>query len=191
MEQGKLTLIWGGMFSGKTEEMIRRIRREIIAGKNAIVFKPTMDKRGSKDLVESHNGRAIQAVRVLDSREILCVIVTEMFNRKLDVVGIDEVQFFDIGLISVIEVLMKNGVDVICSGLDMDYKGEAFLVTKELAPISNECVKLNAVCVDCGKDAYISHRTVNQEGKVVIGGKDKYVALCKDCNSRRLDKTYR
>lgn len=179
MKKGKLTLIWGSMFSGKTEELLRIVNRSIYAQKKTMLFKPKKDNRYNIGEIVSHNSKSMDAIDIVESREIL------KKAKDLDLVGIDEVQFFDKEILNVIETLLQNGVDVICSGLDMDYKGEPFDITMRLATCAEKCIKLHAVCMDCGNDAWISHRISKEGEKVVIGGSDKYIALCRNCYMKR------
>ena len=172
---GKLVVIWGSMFSGKTEELLRRLNRAMRAGKKVQLFKPKVDNRAGT-CVRSHAGREAEAVVFEKPGEII-----NLLEPGVDVVGIDEVQFAGTEIVRVVKDLLFYGIDVICSGLDMSYRAEPFPVTMHLAAFSHECVKLSTVCAECGDDAWVTHRKSEEDALVVIGGADKYAALCMEC----------
>lgn len=173
-EFGSITVIWGSMYSGKTEELIRRIKRSVFANQKYQLFKPTKDDRYSKNEVKTHYGQGLQATVVKNSFELL-----DNVDLKTKIVGIDEGQFFDDDLIYVCQKLKQEyHIDVVVSGLDMNCFGKPYKLMSELAAISNECIKLKAVCVDCGKDAYVSHILIEDTSGEVVGGSDTYIALC-------------
>ena len=173
-EFGSITVNFGGMYSGKTEELQRQIKRKKIAGKKYQIFKPLTDNRYSEDKVVTHYGYELDALVVKNANEIL-----ERIEKDTEVIGIDEVQFFNKDIIEVCQKLKREyHVDIIISGLDMKFNGEPFEVTALLAAISDKCIKFNAVCVKCGEDAYISHRIINNNDDIVVGSEGMYVALC-------------
>ena len=177
---GRIVVICGSMFSGKTEELIRRIRRAQIARQKVQVFKPKIDTRFVHQSVTSHNGQDFEAVPVEDSQELLCAIRTDT-----TVVGIDEAQFFDKGLTWVVGILADVGIHVIIAGLNLDFRGEPFGPMAELMVRADEIQSLNAICMVCGEEATRTQRLVNGEAAhyddpiVVIGASDCYEARCR------------
>ncbi|GAA6530303.1 thymidine kinase [Segatella asaccharophila] len=163
------------MFSGKTEELIRRMRRAMFARQKTGIFKPSMDTRYSNHDVVSHDHNSIISTPVDTSASIL------LLASDLEVVGIDEAQFFDEGLIPVCNTLANNGVRVIVAGLDMDYKGNPFGPMPGLCAIADEVTKVHAICVRCGAQAYISHRLVHNDKRVLLGEREEYEPLCREC----------
>ena len=176
---GWIEVICGSMFSGKTEELIRRIRRAEFANQALILFKPMLDNRYSEKHVVSHKGTSFEAVIVNESKEIL----SNWTNQK--VVAIDEAQFFDPGIISVCNELANKGVRVIVAGLDMDYQGVAFGPMPQLMAISEYVTKVHAICVSCGNLAHYSQRTVQQTEQVLVGAVEKYRPLCRTCYQQK------
>jgi len=172
---GWIEVICGSMFSGKTEELIRRLKRAEFANQRLLLFKPAIDNRFSEDQVVSHKGSNFQAVVINDSKELF-----EKWDGE-QVVAIDEAQFFDAGIVSVINQLAKNGVRVIVAGLDMDYKGMPFGPIPHLLAIAEYVTKVHAICVDCGNLAQFSHRTVTETEQVLVGAVEKYKPLCRSC----------
>lgn len=171
---GSITLNFGSMYSGKTEELLRQIKRAKIAGKKFQLFKPSKDDRYGIDQVKTHYGFGLEAIVVKDSADLLNKV-----ENDTQVIGIDEGQFFDCDLVSVCQKLKREyHIDVIVSGLDMKFNCEPFEVTMRLAAISDKCNKFNAVCVKCGKDAYVSHRLTQDNSDIVVGSEGVYVALC-------------
>jgi thymidine kinase len=163
------------MFSGKTEELIRRLNRAIIARKEVVIFKPELDQRYSSDHVVSHNQSKIPAIAVGNTK-----LVLEM-SKKHEVIGIDEAQFFDEGLINVCEILAKEGKRVVIAGLDMDYLGKPFGIMPQIMAIADEVLKLHAVCMQCGEQAVFSKRLHQASDTVLLGAKEDYEPRCRLC----------
>lgn len=177
---GRIEVICGSMFSGKTEELIRRMRRASFAKQRVEIFKPAIDTRYSEENVVSHDQHAIQSTPVDSSSSIL------LLSSDADVVGIDEAQFFDDGLVKVCNELANKGVRVIIAGLDMDFQGRPFGPIPGLCAIADEVTKVHAICVKCGALAYISHRLVQNDKRVLLGEKLTYEPLCRDCYQKAL-----
>lgn len=163
------------MFSGKTEELIRRLKRAKIANLKVEIFKPAIDIRYDETKVVSHDANTIHSTPIDNSQTIL------LLAEGVDVVGIDEAQFFDDEIMHVCEVLALRGVRVIVAGLDMDYLGKPFGQMPNLLSIADYITKLHAICMKCGNIANISYRKTNQEGQVVLGEKDTYEPRCRKC----------
>lgn len=176
--RGRIEVICGSMFSGKTEELIRRLKRAKFARQRVEIFKPAIDTRYSQEEVVSHDSTTIASTPVDTSSSIL------LFTSEIDVVGIDEAQFFDNGLIDVCKQLADNGVRVIVAGLDMDFKGQPFGPMPGLCAIAEEVSKVHAICVNCGNLANFSHRTVDNEKQFLLGETEKYEPLCRVCYQR-------
>jgi thymidine kinase len=172
---GAIEVIAGSMFSGKTEELIRRLKRVEIARQKAEIFKPSTDKRYSATEVVSHDAKAIRSTAVDNSATIL------LLAGDVDVVGIDEAQFFDLGLIDVCNRLADNGMRVIVAGLDMDYRGVPFGPVPGLMACAEYVDKLHAVCMRCGNLAQFSHRLTGIKDLVLVGEKETYEPLCREC----------
>lgn len=168
-------MICGSMFSGKTEELIRRLKRAHIANLKTEIFKPAIDTRYDEMNVVSHDETTIIAQPVQHSQNIL------LLADDADVIGIDEVQFFDNGIVNVCEQLALNGTRVIVAGLDMDFTGKPFGPVPQLLAIADYITKLHAICVHCGNIASISYRKTKQSGQVVIGELDVYEPRCRVC----------
>lgn len=179
-EKAWIEVVCGSMFSGKTEELIRRLRRAQIAKLNVEIFKPVIDNRYSDTEIVSHNATAIKSTAVSSSSEIL-----EKINGA-DVVGIDEAQFFDDGIINVCNQLANQGIRVIVAGLDMDYLGKPFGPMPALMAIAEYVTKVHAICMRCGKLAHYSHRLTSNDSLVEIGEKDKYEPLCRTCFNKAM-----
>ncbi len=177
---GAIEVIAGSMFSGKTEELIRRLKRAKIAKQSVEIFKPTVDIRYSEDEVVSHDENSIRSTPVENSANIL------LLCGNVDVVGIDEAQFFDKGLVDVVIKLANMGVRVIIAGLDMDFKGVPFGPIPGLMAVADDVTKVHAICVRCGNIAQFSHRTSEQEQVVLLGEKDVYEPLCRRCYNKAL-----
>ena len=173
--RGWIEVICGSMFSGKTEELIRRLKRVKIANLKAEIFKPTIDTRYDIVNVVSHDANVIQSTPVASSQNIL------LMANGVDVVGIDEAQFFDAEIANVCETLAKQGIRVIVAGLDMDYLGNPFGQMPNLLAKADYITKLHAICVKCGNIANISYRKTAQEGQVLLGEKDIYEPRCRVC----------
>lgn len=175
---GTIEVIAGSMFSGKTEELIRRLRRAKFARQSVEIFKPTVDVRYSEDEVVSHDENTIRSTPVENSANIL------LLSGNVDVVGIDEAQFFDKGLIDVVAKLANMGTRVIIAGLDMDFKGVPFGPIPGLMAIADYVTKVHAICVRCGSIAQFSHRLSEQEQVVLLGEKEAYEPLCRSCYNK-------
>lgn len=173
--RGWIEVIVGSMFSGKTEELIRRLKRARIARQKVEIFKPAVDKRYHEANVVSHDENAISSTPVQSSSQIL------LYVNDADVVGIDEAQFFDNQLSEVCNNLANSGVRVIVAGLDMDYLGHPFGPIPALMATAEYVTKVHAVCIECGNLAQHSHRTVADKNLVVLGEKDSYEPLCRVC----------
>ena len=169
------------MFYGKTEEVIRRMKRAKFAKQKVEIFKPSLDTRYSEEDVVSHDKNTIRSTPIDSSGAIL------LLASDIDVVGIDEAQFFDEGLVEVCNQLANNGVRVIVAGLDMDYKGIPFGPIPALCAIADEVTKVHAICVKCGALAYVSHRLIHNDKRVLLGEKDEYEPLCRECYQRSID----
>tara|TARA_B100000941_G_scaffold279041_1_gene244005 strand:+ start:100233 stop:100820 length:588 start_codon:yes stop_codon:yes gene_type:complete len=172
---GWIEVICGCMFSGKTEELIRRINRALIANQTVEIFKPIIEKRYHKTKVISHNQNQIHSTPVGFANDIL------LRADKCDVVGIDEAQFFDDEILQVVNKLTLQGKRVIIAGLDMDFKGRPFHPMDKLMAISDFITKVHAICVDCGNIASFSHRRTKAKQTIVLGENDIYEALCRSC----------
>ena len=183
--RGRIEVICGSMFSGKTEELIRRLKRATFAKQRVEIFKPAIDTRYSEQAVVSHDNNSIQSTPVDSSASIL------LFSSEIDVVGIDEAQFFDDGLINVCNELANRGIRAIIAGLDMDFKGIPFGPIPALCAIADEVTKVHAICVKCGNLAYVSHRTVANEKRVLLGEKQEYEPLCRCCYQQALQKEHK
>jgi thymidine kinase len=174
--RGSIEVICGSMFSGKTEELIRRLRRAKFAKQKIEIFKPSIDTRFSENEVVSHDKKYIRSTSVESSAEIL------LLCADVDVVGVDEAQFFDDGLIDVCSQLANQGVRVIVAGLDMDFKGKPFGPMPALCAVADDVFKTHAICVRCGSLAYISHRLINNDSRVMLGEANEYEPLCRKCS---------
>ena len=173
--RGWIEVICGSMFSGKTEELIRRLKRAKIANLRVEIFKPAIDVRYDEVKVVSHDSNFIHSTPIDNSQKIL------LFANDVDIVGIDEAQFFDDEICNVCEALALNGTRVIVAGLDMDYLGKPFGQMPKLLAVADFITKLHAICVKCGHLANISYRKTSQEGQVVIGEMDIYEPRCRKC----------
>ncbi len=178
---GRIEVVCGSMFSGKTKELIRRMKRAKFAKQKVEIFKPSLDTRYSEEDVVSHDKNTIRSTPIDSSGAIL------LLASDIDVVGIDEAQFFDEGLVEVCNQLANNGVRVIVAGLDMDYKGIPFGPIPALCAIADEVTKVHAICVKCGALAYVSHRLIHNDKRVLLGEKDEYEPLCRECFQRSID----
>ena len=173
--QGRIEVICGSMFSGKTEELIRRMKRARFAKQKVEIFNPAIDVRYSDEDVVSHDHNIIPSTPIDSSDSIL------LLSSDTDVVGIDEAQFFDNRLPDVCNELANRGVRVIVAGLDMDYKGVPFGPIPALCAIADDVTKVHAICVKCGALAYVSHRLVANDKRVLLGETEEYEPLCRDC----------
>ena len=175
IRRGRIEVVCGSMFSGKTEELIRRMRRAQFAHQKVEIFKPGIDVRYSEEDVVSHEGNSIPSTPVDSSQSIL------LLSADTDVVGIDEAQFFDPGIVDVCNQLANNGVRVIVAGLDLDFKGIPFGPMPKLLAIADDVSKVHAICVRCGALAYVSHRIVEGDRQVLLGETKEYEPLCREC----------
>lgn len=173
--RGSIEVVCGSMFSGKTEELIRRMKRAQFAKQKVEIFKPSIDVRYSDVEVVSHDRNAIPSTPVDSSGNIL------LLANDVDVMGIDEAQFFDNGIVDVCTELANRGIRVIVAGLDMDFRGEPFGPMPALMAIAEDVYKVHAICVRCGGLAYVSHRLVDSEKRVLLGETEKYEPICRDC----------
>ena len=174
-DAGKIEVICGCMFSGKTEELIRRIRRAQIAKLSVIVFKPFIDSRYSKNEIVSHNNIKIESHSLKSSIEI------KNYSQNFDLIGIDEAQFFDKNILKVCQQLALNGKRVLIAGLDKDYRGLPFGSMPQLMCEADYLDKLRAICVKCSRSASYTKRISTEVDQVVIGELDKYEARCRKC----------
>jgi thymidine kinase len=172
---GSIEVIAGSMFSGKTEELIRRLKRAKIARLKVEIFKPAIDTRYSIAEVVSHDENSILSTPVESSGNIM------LLTSDVDVIGIDEAQFFDNGLIDVSISLANMGVRVIIAGLDMDFKGKPFGPIPGLMAVADHITKVHAICMRCGDVAQFSHRLSTADKLVLLGEKDEYEPLCRSC----------
>jgi thymidine kinase len=179
---GRIEVICGSMFSGKTEELIRRLRRAKFARQKVEIFKPAIDVRYSEEDVVSHDQNHILSTPIDSSASIL------LLSSDIDVVGIDEAQFLDPGLPDVCNELANRGVRVIIAGLDMDFRGIPFGPMPALCAIADDVTKVHAICVKCGNLAYVSHRTIADDRRVLLGETQEYEPLCRECYQKALQE---
>jgi thymidine kinase len=177
-QRGWIEVISGSMFSGKTEELIRRLNRARIARQRVEIFKPVTDIRYSVQEVVSHDENAIRSTPVDTASNIL------LLTGDVDVVGIDEAQFFDNALVEVCEKLANMGIRVIVAGLDMDFMGKPFGPMPQLMAIAEFVSKVHAICMKCGSLAQYSHRLSQNENLVMLGEKNEYEPLCRECYNK-------
>lgn len=183
LERGRIEVICGSMFSGKSEELIRRVRRSEIAKQQVQVFKPSLDKRYGIDTVNSHDGSAWEAVAIDHPN-----VVLDHLSPGTTVVGIDEAQFFDDSLIEICRELASRGIRVILAGLDLDFRGEPFGPIPGLMAMAEQVDKLHAICVVCGNEASRSQRLINgkpanyDDPVIKIGAQESYEARCRHCH---------
>jgi len=180
--RGWIEVISGSMFSGKTEELIRRLKRAKIARQKVEIFKPEVDVRYSEEEVVSHDSNSIRSTPVSSSRNIPLMV------SEVDVVGIDEAQFFDLGLVEVCNQLASQGIRVIVAGLDMDFRGIPFGPMPALLASAEYVTKVHAICMKCGNLAQYSHRITDSEKQVVLGEKESYEPLCRECFNESVKK---
>ena len=178
---GSIEVICGSMFSGKTEELIRRIRRAQFANQKIAMFKPCIDVRYSEEDVVSHDSKHIRSFPVDSPAKML------ELAKGADVVGVDEAQFFDGELVGVAQKLADSGIRVIIAGLDTDFLGNPFGPMPALMAVAEDVQKVHAICVKCGSLAYVSHRLIHNDKRVLLGEKDEYEPLCRECYQRSLE----
>ena len=181
MQKGSIEVICGSMFSGKTEELLRRLKRAEFAKLNIAVFKPKIDKRYDTQKVVSHDENTTQAIVVEGAKDIL------KLTNNAQVVAIDEAQFFDTGLVDVCNTLANAGVRVIIAGLDMDFLGKPFGVIPQILAIAEHITKVHAICVDCSAIANHSFRKTSDKNLVQIGEKEEYKPLCRNCFTQNMN----
>ena len=180
---GRIEVICGPMFAGKTEELIRRVTRMEYAHKNFLVFKPLIDNRYSIDEVVSHSKYKKKAINIKEAKEILPYITDD-----IQAIVVDEVQFFDESMISVLANLANEGLRVICAGLDLDFKGKPFGIIPSLLAIAERITKLTAICMCCGEEATRTQRIIDgheaydDDPVVLVGAKESYEARCRRCH---------
>jgi thymidine kinase len=182
-ESGWVEVIVGSMFSGKSEELIRRLNRARIARQKVQVFKPKIDDRYSKREIASHSGQTHHSIPVATAEELL-----RHLDAEVEVVGIDEGQFFDEGLVPAVNQMANGGVRVIIAGLDQDYTGKPFEPMPQLLAIAEFITKTHAICVACGDTANYSQRTFESDARVEVGASGKYEARCRKCFVPHSDK---
>jgi len=182
LKRGWVEVICGSMFSGKTEELIRRLRRAQFARQKVEIFKPQIDTRYHELKVVSHSGTEIMSTPVPNSTNIL------LLATDVDVVGIDEAQFFDNELANVCSELARRGIRVIVAGLDLDYTGKPFGPMPLLLATAEYVTKVHAICMQCGQLAYVSHRKTSEENLVLLGETDNYEPLCRSCFNQNFKK---
>jgi thymidine kinase len=180
--RGSIEVVCGSMFSGKTEELIRRLRRAKIAKLKVEIFKPAVDTRYDEIKVVSHDATEIHSTPVPSSSNI------QLLANGMDVIGIDEAQFFDMGLVQVCNQLADSGIRVIVAGLDMDFKGNPFGPIPSLLATAEYVTKVHAICMRCGNLANHSHRITGGSDLVQLGEMDSYEPLCRDCFYTALEK---
>jgi thymidine kinase len=181
-KRGSIELITGSMFSGKTEELIRRLRRAQFAGLKVEIFKPSLDKRYSETKVVSHDEKSISSTPVENASSIM------LLAAGCDVVGIDEAQFFDNSIVDVCNSLADSGIRIVAAGLDMDFMGRPFGPMPALLAIAEYVTKVHAICTRCGNLAQYSFRKSGEEKQVLLGEKDIYEPLCRRCYNRAHNK---
>jgi len=176
--RGRIEVVCGSMFSGKTEELIRRLKRAKFARQRVEIYKPAIDTRYSEEEVVSHDSNSILSTPVDAPASIL------LLSADADVVGIDEAQFFDQSIVDVCNELAERGKRVIVAGLDMDFLGKPFGPMPALMAVAEEVTKVHAICVRCGSLAHVSHRIVSGDKQVLLGEKGEYEPLCRMCYAK-------
>lgn len=180
-KSGSIEVICGSMFSGKTEELIRRLRRAQFANQKVEIYKPCIDVRYSEDEVVSHEGHSIPSTPIDSPASML------LLSSDVEVVGIDEAQFFDDTIVEVVQTLANRGIRVIIAGLDQDYLGNPFGPIPALMAVAEDVLKVHAICVKCGSPAQHSHRLSINDKLVVLGEKDVYEPLCRHCFNKAIE----
>lgn len=182
---GKLTIIVGPMYSGKTTELLSFLEIYKLGRKKTLLFKPALDVRYGVDVVRTHSGLEAQAVSVERSKNML-----PHLKEKVDAVFIDEVQFFDKDLVRIVRKLLDENVNVFCAGLDMTFKQNPFETTMLLLALADEVIKKKAVCHLCGEhNATLSYKISDGDAEIDVGGKEKYIAVCRDCYNSMVVKS--
>ena len=180
-KSGVVEVICGSMFSGKTEELIRRLKRAQFANQKIAIFKPTIDSRYSQEDVVSHDLHSIKSKPITSPSAMLDI------EEDVQVVGIDEAQFFDQSIVDVVRTLADRGIRVIIAGLDTDYLGKPFGPMPSLMAIAEDVYKTHAICVHCGDLAYVSHRLVMSDKRVLLGETESYEPLCRACYRKAIE----
>lgn len=175
---GWVEVVCGSMYSGKTEELIRRLKRAQFAKQKIQVFKPKIDNRYGDDVVASHSQITFDSIPIVKASEIL-----ERLDDNTRIVGIDEVQFFDPEVVSICQRLANRGIRVIVAGLDQDYRGEPFGPMPSILAIAEQVTKLNAICVACGNPASRTQKLIHSDNLVEVGAKGMYEARCRMCHT--------
>lgn len=184
MKIGKLTVITGCMFAGKTEELLKRIKRLEYANKHFLIFKPEIDNRYSNNEIVSHNGNKYEAILINTNKFEIFSTINKEIKDTTETIFIDEIQFFKEWIINDIMDILNYGLNVVVCGLDLDFRNEPFEITGNLLARADEIIKLKAVCIVCGNDAKITYRKKDwnyEESNIEIGGKDLFEARCKVC----------
>lgn len=184
ISKGWIEVICGSMFSGKTEELIRRTRRAQFANQKVELFKPAIDTRYDETEMVSHDQSAMVTTPIYNSAEILFHVNME----EVEFVGIDEVQFFDDGIVEVCNTLANKGIRVVVAGLDMDYQGKPFGPMPQLMAVAEYVTKVHAICTRCGDLAQYSHRLVPNDKQLLLGEKESYEPLCRHCFNEMCNK---
>lgn len=188
MKGGRLEIICGSMFSGKTEELMRRLKRAEFAKKKVLTIKHQIDQRKNNHVtaIASHNGQKRVALPI-DNSETSVQTIKKLSQKDIDVIGIDEIQFFPSSIITVINSLINKGKCIIASGLDLDFRGKPFGIVPELMCLADSVLKLKAICVQCGQDAHFSQRILNgkpaqyDDPLILVGTEEYYEARCRIC----------
>jgi thymidine kinase len=184
---GMLEVVCGSMFSGKTEELMYRLRRAEYAKKNVITIKHKIDNRKSYSCIVSHDGGQREAYPISSCEEGLRALTALVSDRTVDVIGIDEIQFFPIETVPIIQRLVDEGVRVIVAGLDLDFRGEPFGIVPRLMALADDVKKLRAVCMSCGEEANFTQRLINgtpagyHDERILVGGQECYEPRCRMC----------
>jgi thymidine kinase len=180
-----LKVFTGTMFSGKTDALLAALRRYQIAKKNVLLFKPVLDDRYAEEEVVTHDGNSMTAIPVKNIADIL-----NHLDNKVEVIGIDEIQFFNIEeTLEIVDALLWKGYPIIVAGLDMDYKGRPFGAIPYLMAKAEEVYKFKAVCTECGEDSSFEYRKDTGDNNLVkLGGSDAYDSLCRSCRKRRIER---
>jgi len=182
-KKGWVEVITGPMFAGKTEELIRRVKRMEYAKKQYLIFKPAIDNRYSKDEVVSHNKKSMGAISISHGSDI-----KRYLKKNTQAIVIDEVQFFDESLVKYVQELAGKGLRVICAGLDTDFRGEPFGIVGPLMAVAEQVTKLTAICSECGTDATRTQRIIDgkpayyDDPTILVGANDSYEARCRCCH---------
>lgn len=185
-EKGRLEVVCGSMFSGKTEELMRRLKRAEYAKQNVLTIKHKIDDRSGQSCIGSHDGQERFAFTI-DNDQSNIEKILELANRNIHIIGIDEIQFFPREILDVVYVLIERGKRVIAAGLDLDFRGEPFGIMPALLAVADEVTKLKAICLKCGRDAHHSQRIVNgkpakyDDPIIMVGASESYEARCRNC----------